>query len=61
MLMTVASVGFGASMVSNRRMAAGWVRVRLASNAFDTSALLRTSSSERTNASTESIPARASM
>jgi len=36
MLMTVASVGFGASMVSNRRMAAGWVPVRLASNAFDT-------------------------
>jgi hypothetical protein len=32
MLMTVASVGFGASMVSNRRLAAGWVPVRLASN-----------------------------
>jgi len=61
MLMTVASVGFGVSMVSNRRMAAGWVPVRLASNAFDTPALLRTSSSERTNASTESIPARASV
>jgi hypothetical protein len=35
--------------------------VRLASNALDTPALLRTSSSERTNASTESIPARASV
>jgi hypothetical protein len=57
----MASTQQAVAMVSNRRMAAGWVPVRLASNAFDTPALLRTSSSERTNASTESIPARASV
>jgi hypothetical protein len=57
----MASTQQAVATVSNRRMDAGWVPVRLASNAFDTPALLRTSSSERTNASTESIPARASV
>jgi hypothetical protein len=61
MLITVLKVGFGASVVSNRLMAAGCVPVSCASFAFDTPAVARAFSIERMKASTESIPVRASL